>query len=56
MADEGDLFGDSSDEADTDDLIATSKTKSIAKKKGGDAKKKPVAKDDKPGACSGGIQ
>jgi hypothetical protein len=41
MANDADLFGDSSSDADTDDLIAAAKSQPIAKKKGA---KKPAAK------------
>eukprot|EP00804_Cyclotella_cryptica_P014246 CCRYP_005646-RB/>CCRYP_005646-RB protein AED:0.04 eAED:0.14 QI:0/0/0/1/0/0.33/3/0/526 len=41
MANDADLFGDSSSDADTDDLIAAAKSQPIAKKKDG---KKPAAK------------
>lgn len=44
MANDADLFGDSSSDADTDDLIAAAKSQPIAKKKGGE-KKAPVKKD-----------
>lgn len=54
MANDADLFGDSSSDADTDDLIAAAKSQPIAKKKDG---KKPAAKGGKtkeknvPGEC-----
>lgn len=47
MAKDADLFGDSSSDADTDDLIAAAKSQPIAKKKNAD--KKPPAKKDVPG-------
>jgi hypothetical protein len=50
MANDADLFGDSSDDADTDDLLAAAKSQPIAKKKGRDrATKKAAAKKDIPG-------
>jgi transcription factor SPN1 len=48
MAGDGDLFGDSSSDADTDDLIAAAKSKPIAKKK--DPKKKAAPKEKIPDA------
>ena len=49
MGNDADLFGDSSsDEADTDDLIAAAKSQPIAKKKGGE-KKSTANKKSVPG-------
>ena len=48
MANDADLFGDSSSDADTDDLIAAAKSQPIAKKKGVE-KKAPAKKKDVPG-------
>mmetsp|Transcript_17850 Transcript_17850/g.32270 ORF Transcript_17850/g.32270 Transcript_17850/m.32270 type:complete len:553 (-) Transcript_17850:126-1784(-) len=51
MANDGDdLFGDSSSDADTDDLIAAAKSQPIARKKGGASTTKKKGKKDTPDA------
>ncbi|KAL9184653.1 hypothetical protein ACHAXT_012623 [Thalassiosira profunda] len=50
MAGDNDLFGDSSSDADTDDLIAAAKSQPIARKKDGAASKPKAAKTDAPDA------
>ena len=50
MAGDNDLFGDSSSDADTDDLIAAANAQPIAHKKDGGAAKKPSSKKKLPDA------